>query len=304
MNVNLCAIEINNEVLAAASSLEFATEIQDTQGLAMSCDVSKDGKLDSTEESDDKAFMPEIPEEYNLKDIVTNGNKHERKQIIDLLNEFSNIWKNNNSLPCTSLVEHSIPTGESRPIYQKQYRLPQVLTKVVKSTVQTLLEKGIIQESSSPWASPVVVVPKKSADGSKKYRMCLDLRALNAVTLPDVYPIPNIIETLGHLGGCKYFTTLDLDSGYYQVLIDKKDKSKTAFNTPDGHFEFNRMPFGLINAPATFQRLMDSVLRGLKPERVLVYLDDLIIFNRTFEGHLESLRQVFSRLRDASLKLN
>ena len=123
------------------------------------------------------------------------------------------------------------------------------------------------------------------------------------MTRKDAYPLPRIDDTLDSLGGAKYFTTLDLQSGYWQVDVDPRSRDKTAFSTPFGLYQFKRMPFGLTNAPATFQRLMEVVLRGLSPLICLVYLDDIIIFSRTFDEHVESLRLVLECLRAAGLKL-
>lgn len=128
-------------------------------------------------------------------------------------------------------------------------------------------------------ASPVVLVLKKFPDGTPKWRFCVDFRSLNASTAADVYPLPNITETLDSLVGCNICSTLDLKSGYHQIRMDEASQSKTAFNVPGGHFENTRMPFGLSTAPATFQRLMDSVLMGLKGENCLVYLDDIILYS-------------------------
>ena len=134
-------------------------------------------------------------------------------------------------------------------------------------------------------------------------RYCVDYRQLNSVTRKDAYPIPRIDETLDTLAGSCIFTTLDLLSGYWQVEVQPEDREKTAVCTPDGLFEFNVMPFGLCNAPATFQRLMDCVLAGLHWQSCLVYLDDVIILGRSFSEHLHNLRDVFDRFREAGLKL-
>ena len=147
---------------------------------------------------------------------------------------------------------------------------------------------------------PVVMVKKK--DGS--LRFCVDFRQLNAATVKDAHPLPRIDELLDALHGARWFSTLDLKSGYWQVQIMERDKEKTAFRTSSGQlYEFNQVPFGLCNAPATFSRLMDRVLSGLHWETCLFYLDDIIVFSSTWEEHLAWLRQVFERLRHADLKL-
>ena len=140
-----------------------------------------------------------------------------------------------------------------------------------------MLKQGVIRPSTSPWSFPVVLVRKK--DGS--WRFCVDYRKVNSVTHRDAYPLPRIDATLDSLAGSKFFTTLDLASGYWQVELNEEGRGKTAFSIPSGHFEFNVMPFGLTNAPATFQRLMQCVLAGLTPSECLIYLDDIIVFGKT-----------------------
>ena len=166
--------------------------------------------------------------------------------------------------------------------------------------VQQMLSSNVIRPSNSRWASPVVMVRKK--DGS--LRFCVDFRQLNAATVKDAHPLPRIDDLLDALHGAKWFSTLDLKSGYWQVPIMEQDKAKTAFHTSSGQlFEFNQVPFGLCNAPATFSRLMDRVLASLHWETCLFYLDDIIVFSSTWEEHLARLREVIERLRHAKLKL-
>src|SRR5215469_2954036 len=163
-----------------------------------------------------------------------------------------------------------------------------------------MLQQGIIEKSHSPWASPVVLVRKKNG----KLRFCVDYRPLNKATKRDEYPLPRIDDMLDSLGGAAWFTSLDLASGYWQVEMNPNDREKTAFVTQFGTYQFTVMPFGLCNAPATFQRLMDEVLHDILWKFVVVYLDDLNIYLKTFEEHLQHLRIVFERLQKAGLRLN
>ncbi|GFX85048.1 hypothetical protein TNCV_4998771 [Trichonephila clavipes] len=173
-------------------------------------------------------------------------------------------------------------------------------TEEVGTLLREMQENDIIEPSSSPWASPIVLVRKK--DGSTRF--CVDYRKLNDVTKKDSYPLPRIDDTLDTLSGHKWFSTLDLKSGYWQVEIHPEDREKTAFTSGQGLWQFKVMPFGLCNAPGTFERLMETVLKGLTFEACLIYLDDVIIGGRTFEEHLQNIRKVLSKLSDANLKLN
>ena len=167
-----------------------------------------------------------------------------------------------------------------------------------------MLKTKIIQTSASQWNAPLLVVPKKAdASGKPKLRVVVDFRKLNDLTIGDSFPLPNITDILDQLGNAKYFTTLDLASGYHQIPMIEEDKPKTAFSTPYGHYEFNRMPFGLKNAPATFQRLMNSVLTGLQGLKCLVYLDDIVVYGASLEDHNRRLKEVLKRLRENNLKL-
>ncbi|GBM04785.1 Transposon Ty3-G Gag-Pol polyprotein [Araneus ventricosus] len=163
-----------------------------------------------------------------------------------------------------------------------------------------MVDNEIIEKSSGPWTSPIVLVKKK--DGSTRF--CVDYRKLNEITKIDSYPLPRIDNILDALNGSQWFTTRDLKSGYWQVEIRPEDREKTALTTGQGLWQFKVMPFGLCNAPATFERLMETVLRRLSSEACLVYLDDIIIVGRTFEEYLNNLRKVFQRLQKANLKLN
>ncbi|KAK9296901.1 hypothetical protein QLX08_009211 [Tetragonisca angustula] len=167
-----------------------------------------------------------------------------------------------------------------------------------------MLDKEIIEHSDSPFNASVWVVPKKTdASGKQKWRIVIDFRKLNEITDQDAYPLPNPDDILHHLGNAKFFSALDLSSGFHQIPMHPDSKKYTAFSTSDGHFQYNRMPYGLKNAPATFQRMMDTALRGLIDRHCFVYLDDIIIFGNTIEEHNRNLAIVFQRLRDTGLKL-
>jgi len=175
-----------------------------------------------------------------------------------------------------------------------------VENEFIENEVRRMLKYGLIRPSDSPWAARVVLVAKKNG----KLRFCLDYRELNSVTRKDAYPLPRIDDIFDSLGKARWFTSLDLASGYWQVEVAPEDQPKTAFISACGTFEFNVMPFGLTNAPRTFQRLMDRVLRNEIGKFVHVYLDDINVFSETFEEHLQHLAIVFQRLRDAGLRLN
>ncbi|GBM94250.1 Transposon Ty3-I Gag-Pol polyprotein, partial [Araneus ventricosus] len=197
------------------------------------------------------------------------------------------------------MTQHRINTGDHPPIKQYPRRLPLARKEEAEHLVKEMVDNGIIEESSGPWVSPIVLVKKK--DGSTRF--CVDYRKLNEITKKDSYPLPRIDDTLDASNGSQWFTTLDLKSGYWQVEVRPEDREKTAFTTGQGLWQFKVMPFGLCNAPATFERLMETVLRGLSSEACLVYLDDIIIVGRTFEEHLNNLRKVFPRLQKSQPKI-
>lgn len=232
-------------------------------------------------------------------------NLEEKSEIINLCAEFSDVfYYQNTPLTFTNKIKHHIKTSDEIPVYTKSYRYPFVHKQEVESQINKMLKQNIIRHSNSPWSSPIWVVPKKlDASGNQKWRVVIDYRKLNEKTIDDKYPLPNITDLLDKLGKCQYFTTLDLASGFHQIEMSENDISKTAFNTENGHYEFLRMPFGLKNAPATFQRIMDSILRGIQNEKCLVYLDDIIVYSTSLQEHIERLRSVFTRLRESNFKI-
>lgn len=232
-------------------------------------------------------------------------NKEERNVIEQLCHEYRDIFYSDKiPLSFTNQVKHNIRTTNEDPIYIRPYRHPPCLNLEIQNQVDKLLDDNVIQNSHSPWSAPVHIVPKKmDATGEKKFRMVIDYRRLNEITVDDKYPLPNITDLFDKLGKSQYFSTLDLASGFHQIEVNETDRSKTAFTTQSGHYEFKRMPFGLKTAPATFQRAMDNVLRGLQGIHCLVYLDDIIVYSSSLQEHVDKLRIIFNRLREMNLKV-
>jgi hypothetical protein len=168
------------------------------------------------------------------------------------------------------------------PINTRPYRLPESQRKEIHRQVTKLLEEGIVVESNSPWNSPILMVPKRvGADVEKKWRLVVDFRRLSEKTIGDAHPLLDTTEILDQLGQSKYFTCLDMVMGYHQIELEEGEGPKTAFSTNQGHWEYRRLPFGLKTAPATFQKLMNSVLSGLTGTRCFVYLDDIVIYAKS-----------------------
>ena len=221
----------------------------------------------------------------------------EKRELRSLLESFSDLFDGH--LGHTSLAEHAIVTGDARPINLPPYRTSPAKKRVIEDQVQKMLQDGIIEPASGPWAAPVVIVNRPDRDP----RFCVDYRGLNQQTVKDSYPLPRVDESLDFLARGKYLSTLDLTRGYWQVAVAEESRPKTAFVTHCGLFQFRVLPFGLCNAPATFQRLMNTVLAGLIYKTCAVYLDDIVIASPTFEQHLMDLDEVLSRLRAAGLSL-
>ncbi|XKL68996.1 hypothetical protein PGB90_006765 [Kerria lacca] len=240
-----------------------------------------------------------------LKNLRINHlTSEEKKQLIKIIFEFHPIFYLKND-PLNSKISsfHEITTmPDQKPIFTKNYRFPEIYREEVSKQMKEYLKNDIIGESNSPWNSPVWIVSKKlDASGKQKWRIVNDYRKLNNITIEDKFPLPNIDDIFDRLANAKFFTTIDLASGFHQIPIHPKDIPKTAFSTHEGHYEFNRMPFGLINAPATFQRIMNQTLNGLIGNECFVYLDDIIIFSSSFNEHLLKLRIVFKRLHNNGL---
>ena len=232
-------------------------------------------------------------------------NFEEKQSTLRICNEYHDIFHlPNDPLTYTNLLKHEIKVTDPNPIMSKIYRFPEIHKKELDRQISKMITQGIIRESVSPYNSPLWIVPKKlDASGERKWRIVVDYRKLNDVTVFHSFPLPSIESILDQLGHSKYFTTLDLASGFHQILMHENDIPKTAFSTPTGHYEYIRMPFGLKNAPSTFQRLMNTALTGLHGFQCFVYLDDIVIFASTIEEHYKKLKNIFDRLRSNKLLL-
>ena len=240
--------------------------------------------------------------EWNVKDDLHVGplNYHQQSLFQTLISESADICAaSQTDIGRTNIIQHEIHLKDDQPIASHPYRSNPTNKEFLKTEISNMEERGLIKKSKSPWASPVVIVDKKTGDK----RICIDYRKLNANTKTDAFPLPRIDDLLDSYRNANWFTTLDLASGYWQVEMKEDDREKTAFITPFGLYEFTVMPFGLCNAPATFQRLMNYVLQDHLGKFVSVYLDDIIIYSKNFEQHLDHIKLVFESLRQANLKI-
>ena len=254
----------------------------------------------------EQMHYPEINFSQINQEIRTDHLNEEEKTIVHkIVKRFKNIfYKDGDKLTFTNTVKHSIPTTDDKPVYSRIYRYPEIHKVEVNKQVQEMLEQGVIRPSTSPYSAPVWIVPKKTDASNKiKWRMVIDYRKLNEKTKEDKHPLPNMDDILDKLGRANYFTTLDLAKGFHQIEVEEKSIEKTAFSTPQGHFEFLRMPFGLKNAPATFQRMMNNTLAEFIGKICFVYLDDVIIFSTSLEEHENSLIKILTKLKEVNLQV-
>ncbi|MCP4651911.1 MAG: RNA-directed DNA polymerase [Candidatus Omnitrophica bacterium] len=248
--------------------------------------------------------------EPNSEDIFANlklgeapATEEQKCLFVAKLREFEDIFsKFDGDLGRSTIVEHSVNVEGAKPIKQRPYRIPFSQRAVVQKLVDNMEKTGVIEKSCSPWQSPILVVPKK--DGTSRF--CIDFRKVNAVTKADSFPLPRIDELLDCLGSnhCSHFSLIDLAAGYWNIGMEEKSKEITAFALPQGGlYHFNVMPFGLKNAPSTFQRCLETALSGLIWKSCFLYIDDILVIGRTFEEHLENFEKVLIRLRQANLKI-
>ena len=248
--------------------------------------------------------VPAHVKELYLNSLGMLKTQEQKNRLASALRDYADCFaKHPDDIGRTTMVKHHIDTGDAKPVKQRCRRFCKAHIDVIRSTVKKLGDAGIIRPSTSNWAVNPVVVKKKGGED----RLCMDYRPLNGVTVnPDSYMLPRIDDTLDALAGAKYFCTLDLIQGYHQVELTEESKQKTAFYAPycnPSLWEYNYMPFGLVRAPRTFQRLMDRVIQGLEFDTALCYLDDIIVFGSTIDETMARMTVVFDRLKNAGLKM-
>ncbi|MCG7879345.1 MAG: RNase H-like domain-containing protein [Candidatus Thiodiazotropha endolucinida] len=255
----------------------------------------------SSSQNSDSKLSETIIDDLGVSIDKDNLSEEQLTKVKEVLNDWSHIFsKGLTDLGKTNLVKHSIKLTDNTPFKDPYRRIPPAMYEEVKQHLKDMLEADAIRPSESPFSSNVVLVRKK--DGS--LRFCIDFRKLNSRTIRDAYTLPRIDDTIDTLMGAKFFSKLDLRSGYWQVEMEEEDKKKTAFSVGSlGFYECNRMAFGLTNAPATFQRLMERCMGELNLKECLIFLDDILIFSDTFEEHIKRIQAVFSRLHEHGLKL-
>ena len=264
--------------------------------------VDQEEPEQSRSESQGQEEEQELPEHARClyEECWKRLTAEQAKFVRELLIEFADAFATHDlDIGHFTIFAHRIRTGKAMSVQKSTKRTLLGFDQEERKTLKAMLDAKVIEPSQSEWASPPVLVQKK--DGSWRY--CIDFRGLNAVTTRDAYPLPLIKECINSLADMQWFSTLDMNSGYWQIPVAEQDKEKTAFITKYGLFHFLRMPFGLSNAPATFQRTMNLVLSGLICVNVIVYLDDVNVIGRMFQENLANLRVVLSRFRKYGLKL-
>ena len=283
--------------------------------------LNKDRILATIQQIDDKDIQsqedsyhrPDVTEEeieelHTLSDLGielenTNLTETQKQQLVRLLVTNKDLFaKSLSDMPGTNLHYHKIDTGDAAPCRQRSYKHSPEAKKEIERQTQEMMDSGIIEPSHSCWSSPVLLVRKKTGE----MRFCVDYRKLNSLTKPISFPLPLLTDVFDAMSESTpaIFSLLDLKSGYWQIPMDKDSKQKTAFSTHQGSFQWNVLPFGLMNAPSSFQMLMSQVFQGMTFKHLIIYIDDLLVYSKSFAEHLEHLQAVFDRLRGARLKLH
>ena len=294
-----------NQVVGFWESLSSDTEIEnfevdgnETCGPAQTQNVLSPNSVPTADSVAPSDILSELGININDADLTSD----QQHKLVQFLVQNTDVFaKDSTDLGTTDLHFHRIDTGDAKPVHQRFYRTSPAHKAEIERQIHDMLKADIIEPSTSPWASPVVLVKKKNGD----FRFAVDYRRLNQVTTPMSFPLPrpdDVYDTIGE-SHASIFTVLDLASGFWQIPLEQDSRAKTAFTSHSGNYQFKKLPFGLMNAPVSFQMVMTQVLRGLTWKFALVYVDDIIIFSPDFDTHVQHLTTVFDRLRHAKLKL-
>lgn len=258
-------------------------------------------RLKNTQKTDSGSRCQSILEKLNMSHCANA----EKKIIGQLVQEFQDVFHlDGDGLTFARDGEHRILTRpDANPINTRQYKIPHGQWDIANSKIEEMLANGVIEKSTSMWNSPLLIVPKKSENDVKEYRFCIDFKNLNKITETQTFPMPNLEEELCKMHGSKIFSTMDIFSAFHQIKLNENDKEKTAFSIGHRKFQFTRMPFGLKGSPITWQVYLTEKLGQLLHANVMVYMDDILSYNKTTEGHEKTLRKIFQILRDCGLKI-
>lgn len=275
------------------------------QGQEEAAQVSPPARRGSTTQRDRGTILPSEETRQAVLELCERNQEGllptQRTLLKRLLEEFMDIFAaRDEECVGTDLVQHDIDTGSARPIRLRPRRLPLAKRAAAEQKIAEMAAAGVIEPSNSPWTAPAVLVKKKD----QTWRFCVDYRRLNDVTRKDSYPLPRIDDALDDIAGSKWFSSLDLRSGYWQVHLTPEARPKTAFSIGQGLWQFRVMPFGLCNGAASFERLMERVLEKVPRSRCVVFLDDLLCHAANFERAIANLREVFEAIRKAGLRLH
>jgi transposase InsO family protein len=298
-----CPVEMVETIVECENEgeVEDNTSIRQIQLRKVDQDKIAGDKVLATKEELD-GIMDDIPEHLNelFRKSAEEKTLTQVKALAEFLTRNADVFSTHDlDLGLTHLTEHAIETGDGSPIKSAPRRIPLAFIDEADEAVQKFFDQGVARDSTSPWSSPLVFVRKKNG----QVRPCVDYRRLNNITKKDAFPLPRAQDCFDTVAGATLFSSMDITSAYNQIPIRVQDIPKTAFVTKHGLFEFTTMPFGLCNAPATFQRVMELALAGLQWKTCLVYLDDVLVFSTTFEEHIQRLADVLDRIRLANLKL-
>ncbi|CAF0786973.1 unnamed protein product [Rotaria sordida] len=284
------------QTLSEGTKLCIVTQLPSTIGVTMPSNYLTER---IPEGKANKCYPEEIIQQINkLTEHISDGKQ--REQIFKILWKYEKLFDIRKSSKINIVLKNAINTGSHRPIHTPPYRKSNKDQEILRKETEKLLKNGIIEHSTSPWSSPVVLVKKKD----ETTRFCIDYRHLNQITTKDAFPLPIIDDIYDQLTKATYFTKFDFKEGYFQVPLDKADRPKTAFSTRDECFQFRVLPQGLTNGPPTFQRIVNQILDPNRWKHVLVYIDDIIIYSKNFNEHLKHIEEVCSLLQEANFKLN